>query len=274
MNTRFSVVLPSTGTVEGERLASEVVATLRALESMLSRFDPRGQLAAVNRCAADGPVRVSEELWTVVEACRQHHRRTAGAFDIAQGARQPGHGMHLLEADPEERTLRFRQPGMQLDLGGIGKGIALDLLMKHLREQQVEQAFLSFGESSLSVIGCHPAGDCWPVGVEHLFEPGRVLHQFDLLDDAMSTSGNRPGEAHIVAPSNGQPVAGCRTVSVACASAADAEALSTALFVLPAEQRETVLGNYPGAKAVAFSYREHDGDWTVEKSWQHDPRST
>jgi thiamine biosynthesis lipoprotein len=269
MNTRLSMVLPALDAVAGEPLARDAQGLLRSLESMMSRFDGHGELATVNRRAAHGPVRLSQGLWDVIDACVRHHRLTEGAFDIAQGARGAGHGMHLLDLDPSAHTVRFMAPGLQLDLGGIGKGIALDLLARHLRGRQVEQAFLSFGESSVAVIGSHPAGACWPVGVEHLFQPGTALHRFDLRDSAMSTSGNRGGQAHIIDPANGQPATGCRTVSVACASAADAEALSTALFVLPAARRADVLARYPAASAVAFAYAAHDGDRAVERTWHH-----
>jgi len=269
MNTRLSMVLPSTADQAGERLADEVRGLLREQESIMSRFVADGDLAVLNRNAGRGAVRVSDALWTVLDACMRHHRLTGGAFDIAQGAGRPGHGMHLLDLDPGAQTVRFTEPGVQLDLGGIGKGIALDLIRQLLLDRHVGQAFLSFGESSVAVIGSHPAGACWPVGVEHMFAPGTSLHRFDLRDGAMSTSGNRPGETHIIDPANGRAVTGCRTVSVACAGAADAEALSTALFVLPAARRAEVLRRYRGAQAVAFDYGLEGGAWRVEKEWRY-----
>ena len=270
MNTRLSMVLPSTAVAAGERLAGEVLALLREQESMMSRFVADGDLAVLNRNAGRGAVAVTDALWAVLEACMRHHDLTGGAFDIAQGAGRPGHGMHQLDLDPGARTVRFTEPGLQLDLGGIGKGIALDLIRQRLLDRGVRQAFLTFGESSVAVIGSHPAGACWPVGVEHMFEPGTPLHRFDLRDAALSTSGNRPGEAHIVDPATGRAVTGCRTVSVACPGAADAEALSTALFVLPAARRAEVLRRYPGAQAVAFDYGLDGGGWHVEKEWHHE----
>lgn len=270
MHSRLSMVLPSTDALDGARIAGEVRLLLRRQESMMSRFVADGDLAAVNRDAARRAVPVGEVLWPVLDQCRRHHLLTGGAFDIAQGARRPGHGMHQLAFDDAARTVRFTKPGLQLDLGGIGKGIALDAVRQLLLERQVAQAFLSFGESSVAVVGSHPAAASWPVGVAHLFEPGRSLHRFDLRDSAMSTSGNRPGEAHIVDPASGALAGGCRTVSVGCASAADAEALSTALFVLPPARRAQVLGRYPGSRAVAFDYSGHGDAWTVEKAWHHD----
>lgn len=270
MNTRFSMVLPGVGPRDGRQLASAVEALLAEQERMMSRFATHGDLATLNRQAASGPAPVPDALWDVLQACRRHHRLTGGAFDIALGARVNGHGMHLLDFDDAWRTLRLAQPDVTLDLGGIGKGIALDRVRQTLMERDVTQAFLSFGESSIGVIGSHPAGACWPVGVADLFEPGKTLHVMELRDAAMSTSGNRAGQRHIVNPHDGRMVTGCTTMSVSCASATDAEVLSTALLVLPVAVRDAVLRNYPGAQAVQFAYREREGSWTVERKWQHD----
>lgn len=270
MNTRFSMVLPAIDAQDGMQLALEVRSLLAGQESLMSRFGAHGALASLNRSAAHRAAPVPPALWEVLQTCWRHHRLSEGAFDIAQGGRPGSRGMGLLDIDPAARTVRFDAPGVQLDLGGIGKGIALDLVRQRLRERGVEQALLSFGESSLAVIGTHPGADCWPLGVEDLFHPGKSLHRFTLRDGAMSTSGNRAGQAHIINPGEDQPISGCRTVSVTCASAADAEALSTALFVLAPAQRADVLRHYADVQAVEFVYLEHSGHWTVEKRWQHD----
>jgi thiamine biosynthesis lipoprotein len=264
------MVLPAIDACDGMQLARETQTLLLEQELLMSRFAAHGALAALNRIAGQEPAPVSPPLWDVLETCLRHHRLTDGAFDIAQAGRSGSRGVRLLVLDPATRTLRFDTPEVQLDLGGIGKGIALDAVRQRLLASGVDQALLSFGESSIAVIGKHPAADCWPVGVEDLFRPGRSLHRFALRDGAMSTSGNRAGQAHIVDPVDSRPIGGCRTVSVSCASATDAEALSTALFVLAPERRAKVLRHYPGAQAVEFDYLEHDGHWTVEKRWQYE----
>ncbi len=275
MNTRFSMVLPAVAadTAKAMLLARSTEAMLMEQESMMSRFAHHGALAGLNRAAAQGAASVPDALWPVLQACRRHHSLTGGAFDIAQGGVPGQRGMALLDFDEAARTVHFTAPGVQLDLGAIGKGLALERIRQHLLGKGVTQAFMSFGESSLAVIGSHPAADCWPVGVEHLFEPGESLHRFELRDGAMSTSGNRDGQAHIVDPQDGKLIGGCRTVSATCANAADAEALSTALFVLEPAQRAQVLRHYPGAQAVEFAYHKQGGRWTAEKRWQHDEQT-
>jgi len=231
-------------------------------------------------------------LWEILQACRDHWQRTGGAFDIAQTARtelwresaasgaEPSaselaaagmqSGFQQVQFDGAARTVRFATPGLQLDLGGIGKGLALEAAAQALRQRGVTCGFLSFGESSIAVIGTHPSGPYWPVGVADLFQPGRSWHRFELRDSAMSSSGNRTAHGHIVNPRDGQLIAGRRTMSVACASAVDAEVLSTALLAVPVPERAALLTHYPGTQAVEIVYEPDSSGWAGSIFWQHE----
>jgi thiamine biosynthesis lipoprotein len=292
MNTRFSMVLPGVDALAGETLADETKTLLETQERLMSRFDEDGPLAELNCRAGSEPVAPPAPLWDILLSCRDHWRRTGGAFDITQTARTelwrqaarrsapPSArelseaanrcGFHNVQFDAQARTVRFAVPGLQLDLGAIGKGLALELVAQVLRRRGVRCAFLSFGESSIAVIGPHPSGQPWPLGVADLFEPGRSWHRFQLNDAAMSTSGNRTEDGHIVNPGDGQLISGPRTLSVACPSAIDAEVLSTALLVVPVAQREDLLRRYPGTQAVEIVYEPYDNGWTGKMKWHHE----
>ena len=292
MHTRFSVVLPGVDSLAGESLAGAVETLVRAQERLMSRFDAQGPLAELNHRAALEPVAPPAPLWDILLSCREHWRRTGGAFDIAQTARTelwrrcaatgtpPSEGdlatatqqcgMHQVQFDAQARTVRFATPGLQLDLGAVGKGLALELAAQALRRQGVTCAFLSFGESSIAVIGPHPSGQPWPVGVADLFQPGRSWRRFDLRDAAMSTSGNRTECGHIVNPRDGHLITGPRTLSVVCPSAVDTEVLSTALLVVPLAQRADLLKHYPGTQAVEIVYEPDTHGWTGKMKWHHE----
>lgn len=291
MHTRFSMVLPGVDRMRGDWLAGEVETVVRAQEGLLSRFDAHSPLSELNRRAALEPVTPPLPLRDVLRICREHWRRTEGAFDVAQTARSELHrdaaergeaplaseraaaglrsGFHQVEFDDEAGTVRFAVPGLALDLGGIGKGLALDVVTRNLRQRGVTSAFLSFGESSIAVIGTHPNGPYWPVGVADLAQVGRAWHRFELCDAALSTSGNRATDGHIVDPRDGQLVSGRRTLSVACASAVNAEVLSTALLVVPVPERARLLENYRGTEAVEIVYEPDDGGWSGRISWRY-----
>ena len=276
----------------GEVLARVVENLVRTQERLMSRFDALSPVAELNRRAALEPVTPPAPLWEILHACQAHWRRTKGAFDIAQTARtelwrecsargetpsptacataERESGFHQVQFDTYARTVRFETPGVQLDLGGIGKGLALEKVEQELRRQGVTRAFLSFGESSIAVIGTHPSGPCWLVGIADLFQPGRFLHCFELRDAAMSTSGNRTAGGHIINPRSGQLVSGHRTLSVTSPGAVEAEVLSTALLAVPVAERAAVLENYPETKAVEIGYESSGSDWTARVNWQHE----
>ncbi|HEX9107969.1 MAG TPA: FAD:protein FMN transferase, partial [Longimicrobiales bacterium] len=290
MHTRFCMVLPGVEPETGEWLSREVEEIVHSQERLLSRFDARSPLADLNRRAADEPVRPPAALWEVLRVCREHWVRTGGTFDIAQTARtdvwraaaasgtEPAEselawaaarcGFDRIELDDHAATVRFAAPGLQLDLGGIGKGLALDVVAEALRQRGVTSGFLSFGESSVAVIGTHPSGPYWPVGVADLYAAGESRYCFELCDAAMSTSGNRSWWGHIVNPRDGRLITGRRTLSVACGSAANAEALSTALLAVPPQERAELLAKYPGTEAVEIVYDADGGTWTGRTAWQ------
>ncbi len=214
MGTRFELVLPGVDSVDGQSLAESVESRVLALEAKLSRFDPDSIISNINRRAFHEAVPLNEELWEVFNLCDEYHKKTGGAFDIAilpiiqlwknafQDENYPeppaekitsvlqGCGMRHLELDSAGRTLRFHHPSVEVDLGGFGKGFAVWKTLRYLQYEGIEKAFISFGESSVCVIGSHPSGKPWPVCIEHLFDRGRSVHTFDLIDASLSTSGN------------------------------------------------------------------------------------
>lgn len=307
MNTRFSMVLAGVDRDRAEALAEAAERELRAQEHTMSRFDAAGPLAALNRRAADQAVAPPAELWEILLLCRDHWRRTAGAFDItlwplsrlwrehlergeepSQGAIAQARGqtgMERLHFDSEARTVRFETPGMSLDLGGFGKGYALDRVADSLRAQGVERAFLSFGESSITVLGAHPHGPDWPVGIADIFEPARAVHTFHLKDASLSSSGTAPFNrmaglkslnriaspivGQIINPCSGRPIEGFRTMSVASPSATEAEVLSTALLVTPEHDRTALLSGFSAISAVEIAYHPSEQDFGARIQWRY-----
>lgn len=279
MNTRLSVVLPGLSAEAGSSLAAVVTEQVAADEQMMSRYAPRAELACANRTAAQRPVALSDALFAILSSCREHWVRTGGAFDItlgaindrrrgASGADEIG-GWDHVELDPRLRSLSFAAEGIQLDLGGIGKGIALSRIERLLRERSIEHAFVSFGDSSILTIGMQPGGVRWPVGIRDRFDPDLSLYAFELADGSVSTSGIDPDAPHVVDPARHAAPAGRRTLSVACACPIDAEVLSTALIVRGAAARPAILANYPAAQAIEFAWPDPARKSAAEKVWSH-----
>ncbi len=304
MNTRFSMVLVDVDGEEAELLAAAVERELYDCERLMSRFDWNSPVSELNRSAAERSVMPPEQLWEILVLCRRYWQQTRGAFDItiqplidlwrerAERGVEPSAerieearertGFERIDFDTENRAVRFRAEGMSVDLGGFGKGFALDRAAASLRAAGVRQAFLSFGESSIAVLGAHPNGPDWPVGIPNLFRPAEMLWSFHLKDASLSTSGTAPFNrlaeipasgsralGQTIDPRTGCPVSGYRTMSVAAPDGAGAEALSTALLVIPEPEREAILAAFPGSSAVEIVYDSSTEEFMPRISWKY-----
>lgn len=299
MNTRFSIVLVDMDTDKAEALALAAENDLRAHERLMSRFDAQGPLSDLNRRAGHNAIQPPQELWEILLSCREYWKRTHGAFDITLRPIQHLWREHLgrgeeptredieraraqsgfarLHLDEAAQTVRFDRKGMSIDLGGFGKGYALERLAASLRAQGVERAFLSFGESSITVLGSHPHGPSWPVGIANMFQPAETVHTFQLHNASLSSSGTAPFNrmdglppfGQIVDPRNGRPIEGYRTMSVASPSGIEAEVLSTALLVTPAQDRPQLLSQFSNISAVETVYHSGAEDFAPNIEWKY-----
>ena len=299
MNTRFSIVLVGIDGERAEALAAAAECELRAHERMMSRFDAESPVSDVNRRAIEGAIQPPAKLWEILSLCRKHWERTHGAFDITlwplnrlwrehlgrgeepsqeaieQARKQTG--FEHIHFDDSAQTVRFQIKEMSIDLGGFGKGFALERLAGSLRAQGVEQAFLSFGESSITVLGSHPHGPTWPVGIANMFQPSETVHTFHLQNASLSSSGiapfNRMGGqrefGQIIDPRSGRPIEGYRTMSVASPSGIEAEVLSTALLVTPKLDRAALLSEFSIISAVEIVYHSNTGKVLPSIEWKY-----
>ena len=258
--------------------AREALDEADRIESALTVFRDTSELVRVNRTAGQSPAPVSPELFGLLELCRQVHTQTEGAFDVTstplsrcwgflkREGRLPAAaeieaararvGMDGIELDAAARTVRFRRPGMELNLGSIGKGYALGRLADVLRARGVGHAVISAGGSSVLALGGRGAGWCIDVRPKQL--EGERLLRLQLCDGAMGTSG--AGEqyvdvegqryGHVLDPRTGWPAGGVLSVSVVTARPAVADALSTAFFVGGVELARRYCASHPDTLAI------------------------
>lgn len=231
MATRFEVVLPGVDASLGELVLHEIADWHQRLD----RFAPDSWVSHVNRTAASTPVRCDEDAWALLTDAHAVWAASGGAFDITRGR---GHALML---DADSRTLKFDDPAMTLDFGGIAKGHALDCCARLLREHGVASAFLHGGTSSGLAIGLDPTtGQPWRI----LLNPAGPSNRGELLDwwtsgtldDAcfsVSDPFSQP-TPHIVDPRSGEMITRetAARVMVTGPSARLCEAWSTAAVVL------------------------------------------
>jgi thiamine biosynthesis lipoprotein len=280
MACRFEV------TLDGENghdvpAAREGLDEVDRIESALTVFRETSDLVRLNRAASDGPVPVDDDLFALLRLCRQLHADTGGAFDVTstplsrcwgflrREGRLPGSeeiagaralvGMDGVELDETARTVRFRRPGMELNLGSIGKGYALGRVGMLLRRRGVSDALVSAGGSSVLALGGDDAG--WVVDLRSRQVKRDRLARLRLRDAALGTSG--AGEqfveiagtryGHVLDPRTGFPASGVLSASVVAAEPAVADALSTAFLVGGPELARSFCEHHPGTLALLTS---------------------
>jgi thiamine biosynthesis lipoprotein len=281
MATTFEIVLPH-GTPAAFEAASAALDEIDRLESQLTVYRDDSEVSRLNQRAALEEVRVDGGLFELLELSARLTKETEGAFDITAGAlvkawgfyRGPRRvptkaeraealqrtGMHHVSLNAERQTVRFLRPGLEINLGSIGKGYALDRVAEMLRREfNVASALLHGGHSSVYAIGTMPGDERgWQVGVMHPNDPERRLAIVHLKNQALGTSsatyrhlewmGRKLG--HILDPRRGWPAETMASASVVAPTAADADALATAFFILGVEKAQEYVAKRPGLAAV------------------------
>lgn len=273
MACQFEVVFNAGQYDDVSTKAIEALERVAELEQQLSFFRPESELSRINRRAGYEPVEVEPQLFALLELAIRLGEETGGALDITAAplwevwgfARRAGRvpsrgalaealrnvGSHLVELDSARRTVRFRRPGVKLNLGALGKGYALDraaaLLevagVRHFLFHAGQSSVLARGHRGIGVEDATSTGPGWTVGVRHPLWPQRRWAELRLRDRALGTSAptfqcfRHQGMRyhHILDPRTGQPAQGVLAVTVVAPTATLADALSTALFVMGPE---------------------------------------
>ncbi|MBI2559506.1 MAG: FAD:protein FMN transferase, partial [Planctomycetes bacterium] len=256
---------------------------INRLDNLMSNYKQESELSRVNREAGKGPTTCDNELLHVIEESLQYSAMTGGAFDITVGPLMKVWGFWKNEGrmpsqdelnavvpavsyknislsnskNPDERKISFKNTQTQLDLGGIGKGYAIDRACDVLKKNSVTCACINFG-GNIRVIGSPPGSEAWKIAVQHPRQKDAVLGYFELTDGAISTSGDYEkfftidGKryTHIIDPRNGKPVENMISVTVLAKTATQADALSTGVFVMNYKEGLKLIEKLDGVEAI------------------------
>ena len=274
MACTFSVVM-NPGSPKRVMTASDALDMIHALEAQMTVYRPHSELSELNRKAPFEAVPVEPALFELLLLARQISRETGGAFDPTSGqlislwraCRGEGRiptpdeiaaalavtGIEHVLFDEAGKTVRFDRPGVELNLGAIGKGHAVDRAAAFLVQEGVEEWLFHGGYSSVLVRGDHCGYGGWPVGIRNPLLPHERLATVVLKDQSLSTSGSNvqyfryAGKryGHIVDPRTGWPADELLSVTVLAPTAAAADALSTAFFVGGVENSLRYCDNHP-----------------------------
>jgi thiamine biosynthesis lipoprotein len=282
-------------------VAEEALAEVARLEAQLSHYRDDSDVARLNalagqpgtrECNERVAVRVEPALFRLLERCAHLSRATGGAFDITAGPLVKAWGFHQGEGrvpaeaelaaararvgmarvrfDRERSAVWFDAPGMEINLGAVGKGYALDQAAEVLRFYGVERAVIHAGRSTILAIGAPQKAapgtrerersehEGWPFTLKDPRDRQTPLYHVSLRDRALSTSGDAEQffEAegrrygHLLDPRTGRPVEGVRCVWVLAPDAAESDALATAFSVMDTEATRAFCRERPDLEVV------------------------
>jgi thiamine biosynthesis lipoprotein len=264
------------------QVVNEAFEEIDRLDAQMSNYRPESELEGINHRAGREAVLVEPKLFQLIRDALCYSEETGGAFDVTVGplvkawgffrgqGRVPPRGelsevlkrvgYRHLKLDPATRTIRFDTDGVELDLGGIAKGYAVDQAVEILRSNGVTSALVSSGTSSLYALGAPPSERGWKVTLRDPYKAEKVGDVVHLKNYSLSASGNYEkffqlrGKTycHILDPRSGRPVENMLATAVLAPRAVQSDALSTAFFVLGVKGSRNYLSTHPNLVALFY----------------------
>jgi FAD:protein FMN transferase len=280
MGTRIFVELWSEDDAQsrqrGEQAIDAVMDEMRHIDETMSVYKPTSEISRVNDLAAKQPVKISHELFQLLTTALEYSRITEGAFDITyasvgymydfrerkrpteeqiQSALPAINYRHVL-LDAATSSVRFSQPGVRIDLGGIAKGFAVDQGIDILLARGYKHALVNAGGDS-RVIGDR-FGKPWIIGIRHPDHPDQIITRVPLTDSAFSTSGDYERYFdeggvryhHIIDPHTGHSASKVRSATVIAPTATRTDGLSKTAFVLGPDEAIRIYNSLPDVDAI------------------------
>lgn len=288
MGTLVAITAVASDKSVGDRAMQAAFDEIKRLEQLLSTWRSDSELSRVNQEAGRRPVPVSRETLELVARSLEMAQLTHGGFNIALGPAieawsvierqripderelqglKPLVDWTRIQVNQEARTIYLLQQGMQIDVGGIGKGYAADRAVEEMKRVGARGGVVALS-GDIKTFGVLPDQNRFPVGIRHPREEGALIAMIDLNDEAISTAGDyerffeRDGVRyhHILDPQTLQPARACQSVTVIAKEGTTADGLDTGIFVLGPEQGMALVERLPGVEAIII---DQEGKITV-----------
>ncbi len=280
MGTLFEILIYGQDRRNLAAAARQALREIAELDDQLSRWKPGTAISWINAHAAEKPVRVEPELFQLLLFSRKTWRETKGTFDITVAPLVQAWGFYenkprLLDSDEisaalkivgmqhlcfdrEKMTVFFDRPAIEIDLGAIGKGFAVDRAVDILKTCRVSAALINSGASTIYAIGSPPGQDAWHVGVRDPHDENRAIATLALKDASLSTSGapekvfeiKGKRYSHILDPRTGFPAEGMVSATAIAPSATMTDALATAFYILGVNGTKEYCKAHDDVKAI------------------------
>lgn len=281
MGSPFAITIVTSNEEVGYINIEEVIAEITRIEKMISSWDEESETHQINKNAGIKPVKVSKELFKLIERCKQFSDLTDGAFDISyasmdkiwkfdgtmkelptaeeisKSVEKVGHQKIILNTD--EQTVFLEHKEMKISFGAVGKGFVADMAKEFLIERQVEGGIID-AAGDLSTWGADDRGKKWNVGISNPLQSNKIVSWFPIVESSIATSGNYEkyvsfnGKrySHIIDPRTGYPSTGILQVSVLGKSAEVCDALATSVFIMGKEDGLFLVNQLDGVEVIIF----------------------
>lgn len=278
MGTEVSVRLWHDDAATGEQIVALVFAEAERIDRLMSTYKDDSRISDINRLAASEAVPAGDELFQLIRRSLDISVLTRGAFDITydsvgqhydfRNRQRPDEAtvaterelidFRFVELDQAAGTIRFREDGVRINLGGIAKGYVVERGVSILRSRGIQNGIVTAGGDS-RLLGDR-RGQPWMVGIRDPRNDGQVAISVPLEDEAISTSGDyeryfEEGDTryhHIIEPSTGEPASGVHSATVIGPDAVITDALSTSVFVMGVDQGLRLIATLPDYESIVI----------------------
>ena len=276
MGTAIHVELWHTDKVIAEKNIQRVISEMHRIDSLMSPFKKDSELSLINQQAAKHPLKISDELFNLIQKSINISKLSNGAFDITFSSvgqfydyrkkfkpttKELSENLKKInykniKLNKDDTTIFFSHAGTRIDLGGIAKGHAIDNAIKILQQHNIKQAMVSAGGDT-RIIG-DKGGRPWYVGIRHPRDKNKSAVVLPLSQTAISTSGDYERyfikddvrHHHIIRPSTGDSARELRSVSILGSDSTTVDALSTTVFILGLNKGMKLISKLPNTEAI------------------------
>lgn len=278
MGTAIHVELWHTNKNIAEQNIQHVLTEMHRIDSLMSPFKKDSELSLINEQAAKHPIKISLELFNLIQKSINISKLSNGAFDITFSSvgqlydyrnelkpskKEIAENLNKInykniKLDDNKQTIYFTKAGTRIDLGGIAKGHAVDNSIKILQKNGIAQAMVSAGGDT-RIIG-DKGGRPWYVGIRHPRDKNKSAVILPLSQTAISTSGDyeryfikdNVRHHHIIKPSTGDSARELRSVSILGSDSTTVDALSTTVFILGLNKGMRLISTLPNTEAIVI----------------------
>lgn len=279
MGTRFDITVVAGSKYKAEKYIDLAVGEIKRIEKLISSWDVSSETSQINENAGIKAVKVSPELFALIERSIQLSNLTDGAFDISYASmdriwkfdgsmdEMPSKqaveasvakiGFRHIELNSSESTVFLKKKGMKIGFGGIGKGYAADKAKALLMEEGAEAGIIN-ASGDMTTWGKQPNGEFWKVAITNPMNKDKAFALLPIKEGAVVTSGdyekyvdfNGKRYSHIIDPRSGYPASGIISVTVFAPKAELADALATSVFVMGVEAGIDRINQLPKTECI------------------------